>query len=147
MLGWSHPSPLAANSIVLTYLEGQASPPTPGYESWDIDDYELHTHPDLIERLLEAADDTDAVPTAVYGVAALAHPCGVIFAVARGMWGIHLRFAEERPPDLVLPRPSDASMGTEWVAVEAWHSDIPSVNYTQRLRALTLSAYEQACQS
>ena len=57
-----------ANRDVLHFLERQAKPAKPAYAAIDIDEYELHTHPDLIERLAEAGTGLDAPMVAVYGV-------------------------------------------------------------------------------
>ena len=41
---------IRANRDVLHFLERQARPAKPAFATYDIDEYELHTHPDLIER-------------------------------------------------------------------------------------------------
>ena len=70
------------NHDVLQFLERQARPAKPAYAAYDIDEYELHTHPDLIERFAEAGAGLDAPMVAVYGVPVLTHRNHVIFAVA-----------------------------------------------------------------
>jgi hypothetical protein len=57
---------IRANRDVLHFLERQARPAKPAYATYFIDEYELHTHPDLIERLAEAGLDAPIV--AVYGI-------------------------------------------------------------------------------
>lgn len=71
----------ASNRDLLDYLRTNARPGT-GRRGAEFDGWELHTHPDLIERLAEIAGSPRAV-IPVYGVAAIAHK-GVAAVVALG---------------------------------------------------------------
>src|SRR5690242_407051 len=73
-----------ANDDVLQCLERQGKPGHPGMPedaAGAMNGYELHSHPDLIERLVEAEAGLDAPLVAAYGVAVLMHPNQVIFAI------------------------------------------------------------------
>src|SRR5258708_5867512 len=60
-----------------------------------IDEYELHTHPDLIERFEEiCAGIPNECKSAVYGYPILVSQSGIIFGCARGTWVLTLRLAE-----------------------------------------------------
>jgi len=131
------------NRDVLQFLERQARPAKPAFAAIDIDEYELHTHPDLIERLAEAVAGLDAPMVAVYGVPVLMHRNHVIFAVACGMDTLLYRL----PTNLhsrVVPSRWTVDVGAEWVAANAWLSDQPSRDGTARIRAWSRLAYEHA---
>ena len=133
------------NHDVLQFLERQARPAKPAYAAYDIDEYELHTHPDLIERLAEAGAGLDAPVVAVYGVPVLMHRNHVIFAVACGMRTLVYRL----PTNLhsrVVPARWTCDVGAEWVSADAWLSDLPGREGTERLRDWSRWAYEHATQ-
>lgn len=132
-----------ANRDVLHFLERQAKPAKPAYAAIDIDEYELHTHPDLIERLAEVGTGLDAPMVAVYGVPVFAHRNHVIFAVAYGMSTLIYRL----PTNLhsrVVPARWTCDVGAEWVSADAWLSDLPGREGTERLREWSRWAYEYA---
>jgi hypothetical protein len=134
---------ILTNRDVLQFLERQARPAKPAYASYDIDEYELHTHPDLIERLAEAAAGLDAPMVAVYGVPVLMHRNHVIFAAAYSMSTLIYRL----PTNLhsrVAPARWTVDIGAEWVAANGWLSDLPSREGTERIREWSRWAYEYA---
>lgn len=95
--------------------------------------WELRCHPDLVERLHEAAADLPASSLMVRGLPALVHPNGLAFAVAAGTSFVLLRL----PPD--MRRDVQRSGGTadvagdpDWVDVEPW-LDLPNPQPTARL--------------
>lgn len=131
------------NRDVLQFLERQAKPGRPQYAMYDIDEYELHTHPDLIERLEVAAAGLDAPMVAAYGVPVLLHRDGVIFAVAYGMSALIFRL----PADLqshIIPARWTYDIGAEWVSADAWLSNLSSREGTTRIRGWCRGAYEYA---
>jgi hypothetical protein len=129
------------NEGLLAFLRGRARRGTPS--QWDVDDYELHTHPDLIERLTEAAGWTRAEMCAAYGCPVLVHPNGVVFALALGMRALFFRL----PPELrggLRQAEVDPGIGVDWVAVEAWPADLTGAEGTRRVKQWCRRAYEHA---
>src|SRR5205823_3458362 len=94
-----------ANQPLLSMLEPLATPPKPPYMDWDIDEYELHCHPDLMERLEQVAADTQGRLSAAFGVPVLVHPNGIAFGFARGMWNLFLRVKGPVEDPALLPLP------------------------------------------
>lgn len=133
------------NHDVLRFLERQAKPATPASAAYDIDEYELHTHPDLIERFAEAATELDAQMIAANGVPALIQRNNVIFAVAYGMSSLIYRL----PTHLharVIPSRWTYDVGEEWISADAWLSDLPGREGTERIREWCRWANEHAAQ-
>ena len=87
------PEPLPENARLLAYLQAQAVP-SRRRSPFEIDDYELHCHPELVERLAEiGAGVVDLAPA--FGLPVLVHPDGVTFAFAQGTSVIALRVRVE----------------------------------------------------
>ncbi len=131
------------NHDVLLFLERQAKPSNPKAADFDIDEFELHTHPDLMERLAEAGAGLDAPMVAAYGVPVLMHRNGVIFAFAYSMHALLLRLPDELHAWVIAPRWT-YQVGPEWVAADAWLTDVPRREGTERLREWCRWAYEHA---
>lgn len=133
---WVTPRDLPENDAVLTVLRDNATlipPSSADFETkWGIDGYELRTHPENYDALLQLAAGLDVVPTAAYGVAALASRSGVIVALARGQTALHLRLPPPRPLDLQAPRGwiswSDRRLVEvqpilpDWIVVSMWQT-------------------------
>jgi hypothetical protein len=79
----------------------------------------LLVHPDYIERLYQAVDFIPSVPVDAHGYLALAHPNGVLFAVAVGTWVIFLLLP---PSDVSLwSGPANTTLAVDgWVRVDPW---------------------------
>jgi hypothetical protein len=131
-------------NCVLTSLKSQAVVPNQHQRSrWDIDGYELHTHPDLIERLQQLGEGTQMQVTAAYGLPVLASPIGRPFAVDVGTSTLLLRLGVV--PDDV--RASDAPSWFRlqgWVSVDAWQADLLREEGTARLRIWVREAFDNA---
>ncbi len=126
-----------ANQALLKFLAQQAEPRQG--KAWHIvDGYELHTHPDIEERLHEAASPLeDVVRGHVYGVSVLIHPSGVIIAAAPGMSSLLLRLPEA-PGHGGIFEP----LGPPWYMLDAWASHIPGGEWLAELQRYGRRAYE-----
>jgi hypothetical protein len=113
-----HVSDGAVNRDLLAYVHVNARRGTGG--PYDQDGWELHTHPELVERLGEIARSPRAVvPLCGYVVL---EQLGVAVVFALGMR--HLLFRLPAPPvDVVAAEPIDPLCGSGWYAVDAWASD------------------------
>ncbi|WP_144022678.1 hypothetical protein [Asanoa hainanensis] len=107
------------NRDLLAYLRANATRGTGG--PYEQDGWQLHTHPDLIERLGEIArSDRAVVP--LYGYVVLEQR-GVAVVAAISMH--HLLFRLPTPPDGVeAASPIDPLCDRGWHAVHAWASDL-----------------------
>ncbi len=106
---------LLKSKAVLKSKGGCSSP-------WDIDEYELHTHPDLRKKLQEIAGNGLAeYECAVYGYPVLANRTGIIFAVARGVAVLDFRLpADMRLEVLRGGGKINKEYGDDWVTVDPW---------------------------
>ena len=76
--------PHSANSEMLVVLQEHSSPPPddPKIVLFEIDDYELRTHPELYDRLLVCSERLpEQCNSAAFGYAILVTPAGIIFGV------------------------------------------------------------------
>ena len=130
------------NADVLRELELAAVPggPEPAYA---IDAYELHTHPDLGERLLSLAEGVaGASGVGVYGVACLLDDAGVIRVVARGTSGLWVRAEADDHARLVAADAWAApELGPDWVRMDAWQTVLPFAEGTALLRSRIARAF------
>jgi hypothetical protein len=135
----------APNTALLAVLRAQAVPSVdPRYPAWNVGRYELHTHPDLGERLNQLASSLPRHQERIlYGSPVLATQAGFIFAVAWGMKFLAFRLAEADLPlaaelggDSARERaqkwisPLAASLEANWIAFDPWGSDLPSRKWT-----------------
>lgn len=115
-----------ANRAVLAALRERAVA-RPLDDPWALDGFELHTHPDLQERLDQVAlGQPGGRSVGVYGVPVLT-ASDVVYAVADGTSRIYLRIPPGATRDEVLRHGGDpdAAYGSEWVGADAWLSDVP----------------------
>jgi len=154
-VGLGHPS----NVALLVVLREQAVPSTdPSPSAWDAAGYELHTHPDLEERLTQLASSLPGHRSAMlYGCPVLATKAGVVFAVACGMRFLAFRLADADIP-LALEMgggstrelaqtwisPVGASLEANWIAFDPWGSALPSGKWTGDLKYFFEQAYHYA---
>jgi hypothetical protein len=129
----------AANSDLLNFLRAQAVRPT-GPDDYELDGWQLHTHPDLGERLQALGRGWPVSP--VYGVPVLAAK-GVAAIVAIGTDDLLIRLPRV-PSDLSAGSPRPPLTDTNWHAVDAWQSDLPSQAGNRRLSALIRRALNNA---
>jgi hypothetical protein len=129
-----------ANANLLAYLRSSAQPAT-GRRWADLDGFELHTHPDLIERLSELAGSPRAV-VPFYGVVAIVVK-GVAAVVAIGTDTLLLRLPA-RPEGVWFEPPVEPMCGNGWYAVSAWHGHHPATDGPSRLASLIHAAHQHA---
>jgi hypothetical protein len=125
-----------ANAGLLAYLRASAQTAT-GRSGADLDGFELHTHPDLIERLGELAGSPQAV-VAFYGVVGIVVK-GVAAVVAMGTDTLLLRLPA-RPEGVTFEPPVEPMCGRGWYAVSAWRDHRPSPDEPSRLTRLVRAA-------
>jgi hypothetical protein len=122
------PGDVPTNAPLLSWLRSQAV--AGGGTGYEIDAWELHTHPDLVDRLRELAPEGSFVP--MYGVPTLVHPSGVVFAYAIGTSGLVVREAIPLPDGVRTDVPYPRLDG--WVSLEPWPVDIEMRAGTALLR-------------
>jgi hypothetical protein len=135
----------AENASLLAYLRSRAVVPTPAQPSpWDLDEYELHTHPDLTERLLLVAEGVPHRLVPCYGVPVLVHPNGVAFAVGYSLNHLLLRLPVV-PDDVELREPLPGfPPDPSWHPVDAWQTELVTAEGIARLRAWCRRAFDEA---
>lgn len=131
-----------ANRDLLEYLRARARPGT-GRGAYDLDGWEMHTHPDLIERLGDIAGSPQAV-VPVYGVAAVAQK-QVAIAVALDMGTLLFRLPTV-PTGVEAVERIEPLCSRGWHAVCAWQSQLPSAEGLRRLTELLRKARQYANQ-
>ena len=129
-----------ANHDVLATLATMAERRTPRSGSpWDIDDFVLHSHPDLSERLDEVGAGLPGGGrfVGVRGHAALLDAGLVIRVVAMGNAGfaIRVRDAAVRADIARHSRFAWGGFGPDWVGADAWPADLPTDDGTARVRS------------
>ena len=136
-----------ANASMLAYLRDHSAPLTRRNASpWDIDGFELHTHPDLSERLEEVGAGLPGGGrfVGVYGYATLVDSHHVIRAVALGNAGFAFRVADPavRADIEANSRFHWSSGGGDWVGADAWPVDLPLAVGSDRVRAWLTAAFD-----
>lgn len=135
------PPDLPQNTVLLDLLREQGTPQEHGdfvYEGW-----ELHTHPDLVERLEALAPNCPVLAT--FGMPVLAAK-GIAAVVARGM-GVLLVRLPQAPPEFLEPAapcPPLTDPGQGWYAVCPWQSELPSAESKRLLSLLVQHALSYA---
>jgi hypothetical protein len=126
---------------LLAFLGGQARPPK-GPGDYALGAWQLHTHPDLMDRLCELAPGWPL--TAAYGVPLLASE-GIAAVVALGTGWLSVRI-DRLPPDVktLEPDPGWPFAGGDWHIVDPWQSQHSSAEGTRVLRGLVSGALSYA---
>jgi hypothetical protein len=110
---------------------------------------ELMTHPDLGERLGEAVRDLPGVEFGVYyRLFAARLSGGKVFALAQGTHTVRFRLGDGAAAlGGIEELERDVEFGRDWVKVNAWNPDVPTVKWKNilcdlaaRARAFTASA-------
>ncbi|MFE9820550.1 hypothetical protein [Streptomyces sp. NBC_00236] len=132
---------LPQNRALLDLLRQQGVPQERGadaYEGW-----ELHTHPDLVERLEDLAPQWPVLAT--FGVPVLAGK-GIAAVVAWGMRMLLVRLPEAPPEPLELaePCPLLTDPGQGWYSVCPWQRELHSAESKARLSLLIRHALSYA---
>ncbi|PWI18546.1 hypothetical protein DI272_33705 [Streptomyces sp. Act143] len=123
------------NAALLAFLRAQGAAPS-GPHDYALGEWQLHTHPDLMERL--AALGLGAPLHAAHGVPLLARK-GVAAVAATGTSRLLLRLPAA-PTGLEPSTPVPALERDGWWAVDAWQSALSTVEGDHRL----LTAVDQA---
>ncbi|WP_405720403.1 hypothetical protein OG607_07825 [Streptomyces sp. NBC_01537] len=123
------------NTALLAHLRARAAPPH-GPHDMALGAWQLHTHPDLWERLHKLALWQPL--SAAYGVPVLAYE-GVAAAVAEGMSDLLVRLPSP-PTNLKAGEPVPPLIDDGWHAVDAWQSDLHSIEGDYRLCELIEAA-------
>ncbi len=130
------------NATLIGWLRSQAVLADGRNSEFDLGAYELHTHPDLVDRLVHLGQGSERAITPLFGVPVLVRGGDRPFAVALGTRTLLLRLPAQ-PADVTrLDVPAELSVG--WVAVDAWQSDLASGEGSVRLRAHVRSAFDAA---
>jgi hypothetical protein len=124
------------NRIVPSVLSLDAAPSVPD-DPLALEGFDLHTHPDLVERF-EQLDDglPDGRSIGQYGLARLERG-GVIYAFARRTSRIDLRIpsGSSRAEALERGGSPDPELGPNWTSVDAWLTSLDSVTASALLRS------------
>jgi hypothetical protein len=134
-----------ANRAVVGVLRKRAVRRPPD-DPWALDGFELHTHPDLQERLDHvAAGRPGGHSVGLYGVPVLI-AADVVYAIAGGTSRVYLRIPAGPTRDEVERHGGDADVdfGPEWVGADAWLSDLPSAAGTRLLASWVAAAARAA---
>ena len=120
------------NHQVLANLRQSAEPASSEYR---LGAFELHTHPDVCERLDQVARDSRSV--GVYGCCARATRGSVLYAIGRGTTTIALRLPDGPVREAVLAHGGRLApeLGIDWVAADVWLSEVPRAGGTALLVA------------
>ena len=132
---------LPQNATLLDYLRSQASLPS-GPDDYTLGTWQLHTHPDLLGRLLELAPGSPL--SAAYGVPLLASD-GIAAVAALGTDFLAIRTAH-LPPGIETENPAPEWTFTrdDWHVISPWQSHLPSAEGTRTLRELVSAALAHA---
>ena len=132
---------LTQNASLLGFLRGQASPAKLGRAD-PLGAWEMHTHPDLMERLCELAPGWPL--TAAYGVPLLAGE-GVAAVVALGTGWLAVRI-DLLPVGITSlePAPAWTFAGGDWHIVDPWQGQLSTAYGTRVLRGLVRAALSYA---
>ena len=113
MIYWKQPSAITGNERVLTWLASEAESPAPN--GFEFHDYELHAHPDLLEPgVFDSLVSTPVTYVAAYGVPAIAHPNGLIFAFAYGTSYVYFREVHVKAAEVI------DRLGPGWSGLDVW---------------------------
>lgn len=132
---------LPQNTALLDVLREQGVPQEHGayvYEGW-----ELHTHPDLVERLEDLAPHWPVLAT--FGMPVLAGK-GIAAVVASGMGTLLVRLPEapSEPLEPAASCPPLTDPGQGWYSVCPWQSELPSAESKRLLSLLVRHALSYA---
>jgi hypothetical protein len=131
---------LPQNASLLEFLRYQSRPPS-GPGDYTLGSWQLHTHPDLMERLRELAPGWPL--TAAYGVPMLARD-GIAVLVALGTDWLALRIGQ-LPPWVQTkdPAPAWTFAGGDWHIISPWRTGLGAEG-DRKLRELVAAALADA---
>lgn len=143
------------NTLVLAYLLEQSEPPRPDV-SIEVGGYELHCHPDLVERMGEIVQGSSGRIVMRYGLPVCVHLNEVIVAFAKGTATIAVRFTGRAEADGIFSEQAlsergwesvralnediRSHLGAEWIVLDPWQTEARSQDGLKALRGwLTLA--------
>ena len=137
-----------ANRAVFEWLETRSQlKDRRSSSAWDIDEYVLHSHPDLSERLDEVGEGLSGGGrhVGVRGYAALVDDQGVIRVVAMGNAGFAVRIRDDvvRAEIAVHSRFATTAFGDGWIGADPWPWNLPRAEGTAHLRAWLQAAFAE----
>jgi hypothetical protein len=141
----SHLAQLVArddNTLLLESLRSQAIWHE-ARQPYDIDHYELHTHPDFLELLEELGRGCPARLVPAYGIALLVRGDDRPFAAAVSMHTLLVKVSEQ-PSGLRGCALPTWFVAPGWVGVDSWQPDLRSDLATECLRACLRTACDSA---
>jgi len=120
------------NRLVLAWLRPLAEAARSEYR---MGRFEMHTHPDVCERLDQLARGGRAV--GAYGLCARAARGGVLYALGMGTSSIALRLPDGHAREAVLANGGriDPDLGPDWVLADAWLSTLSGADGSSLLAA------------
>ena len=89
VLDWHDATPLSTNRLLLKWLEAEAELARPA--GMALGGYELHAHPDLVDRVVECTEGVQVDLVAAFGIPCVATTDSVIVAFARGTSVVFVR--------------------------------------------------------
>lgn len=123
------------NAALLEFLRAQSSPT----KNLDYGGFELHTHPDLIQRLAAVLPPRwPVIP--VYGAAVVASG-GIAAVFALGMDSLYFRLPSvpgDLEPGGSLPPLTDL----DWRSLDAWQSELVTAEGIRKLSGVTRGALQ-----
>jgi hypothetical protein len=128
------------NEPVIRHLRNQAAPGRG--DTWDLQGWELHVHPDLSDRFAQVSP-TGVALTPAYGVHVLT-ASGVAAGFVQGTSCLFLRLPVE---PLKVAQSHDCAAifaAPNWYAIDPWQSDVSTEVGLGTLRILTKTAHEFA---
>ncbi|MBD0746652.1 hypothetical protein [Streptomyces sp. CBMA152] len=140
---------LPQNTALLDLLREQSVPQERG--GYADEGWELHTHPDLVERLEDLAPRWPVL--ASFGVPVLAaNGIAAVVAVGTGVLLVRLPEAPPEPLEPAEPCPPLTDPGQGWYAVCPWQNELSSAESKRLLsllvqHALTYAASQSAVDS
>lgn len=129
------------NANILTKLSSSGKPKQPTRDDpFVADGYELHAHPDLVERLRKLIPCAEAGLEFAYGIPMLCTPKGRAFAIGEGVSSLSLFLPENESWGN-----SNADLGMPWGRGSAWATGSSRTSdYDLYLGRMLLLAYATA---
>ena len=137
--------PASENRTPLDFLERQAAPGPALDRDYAIDSFELHTHPDLTERLKNVAGKQRVLLRPAYGCPLIVAPTGVAFALAHGQRLLAFRLpTETRDLAREMGAVERPDLGEGWFGFDAWAPDVPMKKHLGDLAYFCEEAHRHA---
>ena len=143
-LEWSQPARIPANEPLLRAFYRDARHDLSADSSWWPDGWQLRSHPDLVDGLIDLASHLDAEPVYAYGRFCLSHLNGLIFVFVSGNAGFEIHL-----PRKIASRAEIETRGSwlgldDWCFIRPWSPDLSPATVADRLRGLLTEAHEAA---